>query len=124
MTSCALATTLYLSARDWQRFSGRSALAETMVFRVQPGVVDVAPQFEIGEVGRSAVCPVPAMVRGAQLRRRRAARAQAVAIAHIERLPHLPGHRPRAVADVEDLALVVHQRPLPRLCRVLPRLRG
>jgi len=42
---------LYLSARDWQRFSGRSALPETMVFEVQPALVDIAPQFEIGEVG-------------------------------------------------------------------------
>src|SRR5262249_3699749 len=124
MTSCALATTLYLSARDWQRFSGRSALPETMVLGVQPGVVDVAPQLEIGEVGGSAVGPVPAMVGCAQLGRRRAARAQAVAIAQVQRLPHLPGHRARAVADMEDLARVVHQRPLPRLCRVLPRLRG
>jgi len=53
---------LYLSARDWQRFSGRSALPETMVFEVQPALVDIAPQFEIGEVGGSAVGPVPAMV--------------------------------------------------------------
>src|SRR5262249_62160566 len=87
--------------------SGRSALAETMVLRVQQAVVDVAPQFEIGEVGRSAVSPVPAMVDGAQFRRRRAARAQAVAIAQVEPLPQLPGHRPGAMSHVEDLTPVV-----------------
>src|SRR5215813_6009286 len=97
--------------------SWRSALAETMVLRVQQAVVDVAPQLEIGEVGRSAVSPVPAMVDCTQFRRRRAARAQAVAIAQVQRLPQLPGHRARAVPDVEDLTPVVDQHPLPRLRR-------
>src|SRR5262249_2372866 len=89
--------------------SGRSALSETMVCRVQPAVVDVAPQLEIGEVGRSAGGPVAAVVDCTQLGRRRAARTQAVAIAQVERLPQLPGHRPGAVPDVEDLTPVVHQ---------------
>src|SRR5262249_35022146 len=101
--------------------SRRSALPESVFLRVQLTSVDVAPQLEIGEVGRSAVSPVPAMVDCTQLGRRRAARAQAVAIAQVERLPQLPGHRARAVPDVEDLTPVVHQRPLPRLRRVLPR---
>ena len=57
--------------------SGRSALSEAVVLRVQPAVVDVTlpravggvpgeagggGEFEIGEVGRPAVCPVAPVV--------------------------------------------------------------
>src|SRR5215470_7967383 len=89
--------------------SGRSALPETMVLRVQAAVVDVAPELEIGEDGPPAICPVQPVVWHAQLGRRRAAWAHAVAIAQVQRLPQPPGHRARAAADVEDTALVVHQ---------------
>src|SRR5262249_24294533 len=86
--------------------SGRSGLPETIVLRVQPAVVDVAPQLEVGEVRRSAVSPVTAVVDCTQLGRRRASRAQAAAIAQVERLAQLLRHRARAVPDVEDLTPV------------------